>query len=124
MTYTIGWSDGEAEVDTPAETERVLDQIAVSGDGPYLVHVAPRVGPGALIELVWGDSERAMLSYADDDWDGQAFEPGLAPLTRDIGYDYGSVEPDRTRLSTKLARDAVAEFVATGQRPTCVSWEQ
>jgi Immunity protein Imm1 len=65
-----------------------------------------------------------MLSYADDDWDGQAVEPGLPPLTHDLDYDYGAIEPERTRLSAKMARAAVAEFVATGKRPTCVTWDQ
>ncbi len=47
-----------------------------------------------------------------------------APASRDLGYDYGAVEPARTRLSARTARAAVAEFVTTGKRPTCVTWGQ
>jgi hypothetical protein len=123
MTYTIGWGVEDATVSTPGEAEEVLDRIAATGRR-HLVHVAHKTGTGGLIEMVWGDPERAMLSYADDDWDGQAVEPGMPLATEDLGYDYGSIEPARTRLSAKTARAAVAEFVATGQRPTCVTWEQ
>jgi Immunity protein Imm1 len=46
------------------------------------------------------------------------------PADRDLDYDHGSIEPDRTRLSAKTARAAVAEFVATGRRPACVTWQE
>jgi hypothetical protein len=39
----------------------------------------------------------------------------LALLTRDLDYDHGSIESDRTRLSATTARAAVAEYVATGE---------
>jgi hypothetical protein len=41
MTYTIGWSQGQAEVAAPEDVDPVLDHIAADPDGPYLVHVAP-----------------------------------------------------------------------------------
>jgi hypothetical protein len=123
VSYTIGWSDQDATVNTAAEAEAVLDRIATTGRR-HLVHVADDTGMGGLIEMVWGDPERAMLSYADEDWDGQAVEPGMPVATKDLGYDFGAIEPDRTRLSARAARAAVAEFVATGRRPTNVSWER
>jgi hypothetical protein len=123
VSYTIGWSDDEATVSSPAEAEAVLDRIAASGRR-YLTHVAPDDGGDSLIELVWGDRERATLTYAESGFSGQAVEPSMPPATRDLDYDYGSVEPERTRLSAATARAAVSEFVATGKRPTCVIWEQ
>ncbi len=122
MSYTIGWSDQEATVSSPTEAEAVLDRIAVSGRR-YLTHIAPDDGD-SLIEMVWGDPERAMLTYSDDGFSGQAVEPALPLATRDLDYDYGSIEPERTRLSAAVARAVVAEFVATGRRPTCVTWQQ
>jgi hypothetical protein len=125
MTYTIGWKDGHATVATSAEAEAVLDQIAASGRGPMLMHIAPDPddGDGPLIQMVWGDPERATLTYTDHDSGGRAVEPGIPLADRDLDYDYGSIEPERTRLSAKAARAAVAEFVTTGRQPTCVSWQ-
>jgi hypothetical protein len=74
--------------------------------------------------MVWGDPERAMLTYVDAGFAGRAVEANLSLATRHLDYDHGSIEPERTRLSAKTARKAVAEFVATGQRPTCVTWQQ
>jgi hypothetical protein len=74
------------------------------------------------MELVWGHPERAMVMYVDDDQGGWGFEPSLPPLTGDLNYDYGSIEPERTRVSVAGARQAVQEYVATGQQPTNLSW--
>jgi hypothetical protein len=124
VTYTIGWRGGHAVVSTAAESEAVLDRVAASGHGPILMHIAPDDGRESLVEMVWGDPERAMLMYADPQDGGWAVEPGIAAAIRDLGYDYGAVESDRTRLSAKTARAAVAEFISTGKQPTGVTWEQ
>jgi hypothetical protein len=122
MSYTVGWSGRRATVATAAEVEAVLDRIAA--DGRFLVQIAPDPDRESLIEMVWGDPERAMLTYADPDWDGLAVEPALPLASDDLDYDHGSIEPDRTRLSAATARQAVVEYVATGKRPTCVTWQQ
>jgi hypothetical protein len=116
MTYTIGWGVEDATVSTPGEAEEVLDRIAATGRR-HLVHVAHKTGTGGLIEMVWGDPERAMLSYADDDWDGQAVEPGMPLATEDLGYDYGSIEPDRTRLSARCGGTARRSGRARSSQP-------
>ncbi|MEN3305362.1 MAG: hypothetical protein V7603_1564 [Micromonosporaceae bacterium] len=125
MNYTISWGVEDATVSTPVEADEVLDRIAAGGRR-YMTYVAPDPddGDGPLIQMVWGDPDRAMLTYTDHDFGGRAVEPGIPLADRDLDYDSGSVEPDRTRLSAKAARAAVAEFVATGQRPTCVTWER
>jgi hypothetical protein len=125
-TYRVSWSEGGATVSTPAEVEAVLDHIAAGGGGAFLVHLWPEADEDAGVELVWGDSARAMLMYTDTDGEagGWAVEPGVPLASRDLDYDHGSIEPVRTRLSAKAARAAVAEFVATGQRPTCVTWQE
>ena len=88
------------EVTSGDEARAALESVAAGG--PYLMHVTPKGGNEPMIQLVYGRAERAMLV--------------------DPYYDYGSIEPDRTRLSAAQARRAVAEFVDTGRRPTCVSW--
>jgi hypothetical protein len=124
MTFTISWGIEDATVSTPAQAEAVLDHIAATGRR-YLTHIAPDPddGDGPLIQLVWGDPERAMLTYTDNNFAGRAIEPGMPLANQDLDYDHGSIEPQRTRLSAMAARQAVAEFVTTGKRPTCVSWE-
>ena len=123
MTYTIGWSEGEATVTTPAEAEAVLEQLAADPRGPFLVHVAPDNGSDALIELVYGQADRAMLTYTDDAFGGTATDPDLPPAG-ELHYDYGTVDPDRSRLTRTRASRAVAEFVATGARPSGLSWQE
>ena len=123
MTYTIGWSEGEATITTPAEAEAVLDQLAADPRGPFLVHVAPDDGSDALIELVYGRAERAMLTYTDSNFGGTATDPDL-PAGDELHYDYGTVGPDRSRLTQARARRAVADFVATGSRPAGLHWQE
>ena len=121
MAYTIGWSDSEAQVADAEEAGTVLDRIIADPKGPYLLHVIPP-NDGSIMQLIWGDSERAAVMYSDDIEGGWGFEPSLPPLAKDIDCDYGSIEPDRTRVTVAAARQAVQEYVATGRRPSNLSW--
>lgn len=123
MTFTIGWSQGSATAENAEEIDAVLDRIAADPRRrAFLVHIAPVDDDQSLMELVWGHPERAMVMYTDDDCGGWGFEPSLAPLTTDLNYDYGSIEPERTRVSAAAARQAVREYVTTGRQPTNLSW--
>jgi hypothetical protein len=122
MTYTIGWSYGSARVETAEETGAVLDRVATDPRGPLLMHVAPGDDNGSLMELVWGHPDRAMVMYADNDQGGWGVDPSLPPLAEDLDYNYGSVEPARTRVTAAAARKAVQEYVTTGKQPTNLSW--
>jgi hypothetical protein len=124
-TFTIGWAHGEAQVASPDEMEAMLDRLAADPRGPFLTHIAPDSADpdrAALIELVFGCRDRAMLTYADDDFGGTAVEPGLPEPDTELTYDQGAVEPYRSRLSAAAARRAVVEFVATGRRPSGLDW--
>jgi hypothetical protein len=74
------------------------------------------------MQLIWGDPERAAVMYSDDVEGGWGFEPALSPLAKDLDCDYGSIEPDRTRVTATAARLAVQEYVTTGRQPTNLSW--
>jgi hypothetical protein len=121
MSYTVGWSGHRATVSTADEVEAVLDRIAADNRRWLLVHIAAEPDRGSLIEMVWGDPERAMLTYTDDDWGGRAVDLSMPLASGDLNFDQGSVEPDLTRLSAATARQAVVEFVTTGKRPTCIT---
>jgi hypothetical protein len=62
-----------------------------------------------------------MIIYADDEQGGWGLEPSLPPLTHDLNYDHGSIEPDRTRVSVAAARQAVREYITTGRQPSNLS---
>lgn len=71
------------------------------------------------------DEGRAALRWLPDGTHAVELEPGPAIETyetQDGGRAY--VPGTLARVSPGTARAAVAEFVATGKRPTCVSWEQ
>jgi hypothetical protein len=63
-----------------------------------------------------------MVMYADKDRGGWGVEASLEPLPEDLDYNYGLVEPDRTRVTAAAARRAVQEYVTTGKQPTNLSW--
>lgn len=70
------------------------------------------------------DEGRAALRWLPDGTHAVELEPGPAIETyetQDGGRAY--VPGTLARVSPSTARAAVAEFVATGQRPTCVFWE-
>ena len=122
MSYTIGWRDKTVTVNTGAEAVAALEQIAAETSGPFLMQVGSVDSPDVGIELVYGCTERAMLMYADENFGGWALDPDLPLAAEDLDYDYGSVEPDRTRITAAQARRAVAEFIDTGGRPSGLSW--
>jgi hypothetical protein len=121
MTYTIGWSEGQAEVTTAEEAGVVLDRIAATPKSVYLLQVGPN-DDSSVMELIWGHPDRAAVMYADDVRGARAFEPSIPPLAKDINYDYGSIEPEFTRVTAAAARLAVQEYVSTGRQPTNLSW--
>lgn len=122
MNYTIGWRDKTVTVNTGTEAAAALQQIAADTTGPFLIQVGSADSPDVGIELIYGCTDRAMLMYADESFGGWAFDPDLPLAAEDLDYDYGSVEPDRTRLTAAQASRAVTEFIDTGTRPSGLSW--
>jgi hypothetical protein len=71
------------------------------------------------------DEGRAALRWLPDGTHAVELEPGPAIetyATPDGGLD--NIPGTLARVSPATARRAVAEFVATGKRPTCVSWDE
>lgn len=71
------------------------------------------------------DQERAALRWLPNGTHAIELPPtrAIAVLER-IGHGSVTIPPELARVSPETARTAVAEYVATGQRPICVIWEQ
>jgi hypothetical protein len=142
VTHVVTWGCGNHKtISSAAELDTVLDEIDAAGL-PQLVGIYPpeyttadfdpwsdAARPPAL-QLGVGHPDRSFLLFIGDGG-GEAIEAGMPPWpddAADIAFDYGG-EPvfcgaDRARVRPQTARQAAREFVATGQRPTCVTWQR
>jgi Immunity protein Imm1 len=70
------------------------------------------------------DAGRAALRWMSDGAHAVELPVGhpLSVLER-MGREPVTIPAELTRVSPATARAAVAEFVATGRRPTCVTWK-
>jgi Immunity protein Imm1 len=71
------------------------------------------------------DEGRAALRWLPDGSHAVELEPG--PAIETYATDDGEIahiSGTLARVSPSMARTAVAEFVATGRRPTCVAWQE
>jgi hypothetical protein len=141
VTYVVTWSrDKRQPVASVAQLDAVLDEIA-SRSGRYSVGiyrpedldnpVPPwEEPPHGALELGVGDPDRSFVVFVGAGG-GVGTDPGMPPWpdgAPDIAFDYGGdpvfCGPDRARVRPETARQAAREFVATGQRPTCLAWGQ
>lgn len=71
---------------------------------------------GRLGALLWDDGERGLIP-----------ENGVNPGKIDYftgGYGHHMMMPVGAEVPIEVAYAALREFIATGQRPTCVNWRQ
>jgi Immunity protein Imm1 len=70
------------------------------------------------------EADRAKVTWLPDNTYGVELEPG-DPITVVwyIDADVITIPAEEARVSTATVRRAVVEYVQTGQRPTCLSWE-
>ena len=115
------------ELDGPAEAVRRFDEQADSimshGGSGQVIWFAPAGGPDALRIDVDVDVDRAALRWLADGSYAVELDPDM-PLTVLESADGGlvTIPAELARVSVDTARRAVAEYVTTGQRPTCVEW--
>lgn len=138
-TYHAQWGEtgdgGEVAISTAGELDALLDRITVTTDTdgyPFKVGIfADGIRYDSLpvgVEITTGHPERSSVLYLGPGGSGLGFDDALPVWeggtvwfnTNGVPADY---EADRLRLRPEQARQAVREFVLTGQRPTCARWE-
>lgn len=137
--YELSWGStdpagGTEKITTTAELDHVLDRVEQlrSTDGlPFLITVTQLGSGDGVIEyglqIGVGHPHRSRLLYVGPPAGGFAYNPDTPPWDSDISFDFGGIptedDPNHTRLTPNLARQAARQYVDTGQRPTCVSWQ-
>lgn len=137
--YTVqwgGWDDlGEVQITTAEELDTLLDQVATRRDEDglgYKVGIFAEVARSRPLpfgmEITLGHPDRAWLFYSGPEGTGLGFDPDLPPWDGEpvwfnTGGDASDFGADRLLLTPELARQAIREYVQTGQRPTCVQWD-
>jgi hypothetical protein len=138
--YEVSWGStdpagGTEKISTAAELDQILDRVEhlLSRDGLSFLVTITELGSGdGLIEyglqIGVGHPHRSRLVYVGPPAGGIGYSPDLPPWDGgDISFDFGGVptedSTDHTRITPHLARQAAREYVSTGQRPTCVSWQ-
>ena len=128
MTYVMRDYHGHRqELDGPAEAVRQFDEqadaIMSHGGSGQVIWFAPAGGSDALRIDVDVDTGRAALRWLADGSQAVELDPDM-PLRVLESTDGGlvTIPAELARVSVATARQAVAEYVTTGQRPTCVEW--
>jgi hypothetical protein len=123
----------ESSVATVKELDALLDRVAAvpgeSGAG-HEVWVFNWVGGKFLgVQLGVGHPDRSFVHFNDASEQVFGYQPDVGYAAGYLAFDQvvGSSPlrhpPALTRVTPAAARLAAREFVTTGQRPTCLSWE-
>ncbi|HKT03648.1 MAG TPA: Imm1 family immunity protein [Rugosimonospora sp.] len=129
MKYLVTWgAGGEQEVSSPAELDALLYRIRAAQTRVVVgVHYQATNGRWVGMDIGVGHPERSFVFF-NERGGGYAREPSLYVWSDDIVFDDGGqatgYHPNETLVRAEKALDAAREFVATGKRPTCVTWEQ
>lgn len=128
MKYLVTWgADAEQEVGSPAELDDLLGRIRAQ-QARVVVGVYYRDSGGQWVglDIGVGHPERSFVFF-NQRGAGYGRETSLYMWGADIVFDDGGqgtgYHPEETRVRAETALDAAREFVATGKRPTCVTWE-
>jgi hypothetical protein len=139
MSYVVTWGrGGRRSVSTVAELDAALDEATDPGVPRVVGIYPPEHFDGAAspwdeplppaLQIGVGHPDRAFVLWLAPDG-GVGVDPDVEPWpdgAADIAFDYGGdpifVGADRGRVGPASARAAAREFVASGNRPTCVGW--
>ena len=80
------------------------------------------------VEITVADPRRASLLYSGPGGMGWGFDDAIPlepgdPILVNSGGEPTEYDAERWRVTPDQARQAVREFVTTGHRPTCLTWD-
>ena len=127
MTYMVTWSpDRTREVTDVDGLEAVLDEITGQQHRLVVGVYQQRDGRWVGMDIGVGHPERSFVFFNARDG-GYGVESDLPEWDGDIVFDFGGqgtdYHPEETRVSAATAVQAARQWVMTGQRPTCVSFD-
>jgi hypothetical protein len=126
MTYRVAYDICEQEhPDTAAVAFLDLQSrsISVHGGRAAAYWFAPSGSEDVLRLDLDFDVERAALRWLPDGTHAVELEPERPIVVMESSDgDVVTVPAELARVSVAMARRAVVEYIATGQRPTCVVW--
>ncbi|WP_197523080.1 Imm1 family immunity protein [Actinokineospora pegani] len=116
---------------TPEELDAALDALAAfrGPDWPAVAQIAPTADPLAGPVLVAGFYQVYGILRMATRSDGRTLfsRDPISSDTSTIQYIYCENElelPANSQLPAPLIREAVHEFAETGERPTCLLWQE
>lgn len=136
-SFLVEWGTDEANVERVAtvdEFDAVLDRIEGLRDPgglPFKVDISAEAAEDAWppqgMQVGLGHPRRARLTWFGEPASGDGYEPDVPPGDGErIDFSYGGIpteeNPAGVRVTPQTAREAAREYIRTGRRPTCVSW--
>ncbi|GIG55685.1 hypothetical protein Lfu02_00570 [Longispora fulva] len=131
MTFSVWWDNDEQELSDAASVEaffaRRADRIAPHGGRAFAYWFAPVGVEEVVLRLdIDYDAGRTALRWLPDDT--HALElPQAGPITvleTSDGGQISEVPAELAVVSVPTAHAAIAEYIATGQRPALLRWSQ
>jgi Immunity protein Imm1 len=127
MNYRVTYDMCEEELPDADAAGEFLDErsmaIAPHGGRANAYWFAPAGADDVLrLDIDYG-SGRAALRWLPDGTHAVELDPaGPIVVLESSDYDVVTIPAELARVSVKTAYRAIAEYVTTGQRPTCVEW--
>lgn len=119
----------QAPVPDADELERLLDRLSAEAAAtqPFVVEFA--TSAGARLGVGLGASAGSVLSFNQSDDPPYYVSAGRPESAddNDVGFYYQghwSEFPEEALVPVELSRKAVEQFLATGERPEAVDWEE
>ncbi|WP_405058613.1 Imm1 family immunity protein [Kribbella sp. NBC_01505] len=127
--YQFGDADVRETVESHGQLDALVDRAAAHGRPIWLELVIRGESDAPFASTVmWiglGASFSSLVFHEPGN-DGERYDSaGTLDHPQDAEFDYGTVPTSMSSgsaIEVEPAREAAREFLATGRRPTCVSW--
>jgi hypothetical protein len=127
VSYRAGadWKGVHVVIDSPDHVRTVLDRLSADDatDAVVIHRDRPRIGPRSIPDhqlLVGVRGDVGAILYSDDtgSWATVGDGPDAPPVYAEMEF------PTYCEVPLHVIEKALAEFLATRARPTCVEWQR